>query len=253
MPTLSEIAAYSNEYLRVAEIPDFSGAINGIQLENQGDIRKIVAAVDSHEPTIAKAIEAEADLLLVHHGLFWQGAQPFTGALYRKIRAAMENNLAILSYHHPLDAHPELGNNILLARALGLNSDPAPFFPYKGVPIGLRFSGKWDRTELQEKLSQAVGGAVQLSPGGPEVVRELGICTGGAGGEVADAQAAGIDTFLTGEGPHWSYTLAEELGLNLFYGGHYATETFGVKAMAEHLSQEFGLEDPAFVHHPTGL
>jgi putative NIF3 family GTP cyclohydrolase 1 type 2 len=150
-----------------------------------------------------------------------------------------------------LDLHPELGNNIQLARALGLEGGE-PAFPFKGQPIGLKFTASFQRAELAARLGRALGTKAHLCPGGPEQTRSIGIVTGGAGTEIAEAAKSGIDTFITGEGPHWSYTLAEELGLNLFYGGHYATETFGVKALAAHLSAQFGVSWE-FLDHPTGL
>jgi dinuclear metal center YbgI/SA1388 family protein len=252
MASLTDIVAHVAQRLRTAEIPDYSGALNGLQVENSGTVTRIAAAVDAHLPVVEKAVAAGADLLLVHHGLFWSGLQPVTGPLHRKLKMALDHNLAILSQHLPLDAHPEFGNNALLARELGL--DPVggfPDFPYRGVPIGWRFEVEMDRDLLTHRLGEVVKGPVQLCPGGPQVVRRLGICSGGAGGEIAAVAAAGIDTFITGEGPHWSYTAAEELGVNLLYAGHYATETFGVRALAAHLAREFAVEW-VFVDHPTG-
>jgi len=251
MENLQEIVAFLDAELRIAEIPDYSGAVNGLQLANGGTVTKVAAAVDASLPVVEAAVAAGADLLLVHHGMFWQGAQPLTGAFYRKIKAAMDGGLAIYSAHLPLDVHPELGNNILLMRALGLEPD-GNFFDWKGTRLGLIADVEMSRDELRDKLSAAVGGAVHLCPGGPELVRRIGLVTGGAGSEVAQCAREGIDTFVTGEGPHWSYPLAEELGINLLYGGHYATETFGVKALAARLEREFSVK-AEFVDHPTGL
>ncbi len=252
MASLKEIVAHVNALLSTFEVPDYSGALNGLQVENSGEVTRIAAAVDAHLPVVEKAIAAGADLLLVHHGIFWSGQQPLTGPLHRKLKLAFDHNLAILSQHLPLDAHSDFGNNALLARALGLDSNQGkPAFPYKGFPIGWRFEVEMDRDTLARRLGDAVNGPVQLCPGGPQTVRRLGICSGGAGGEIAAVAASGIDTFITGEGPHWSYTSAEELGVNLLYAGHYATETFGVKALAEHLAEEFAI-DWVFIDHPTG-
>lgn len=251
MASLQEIVAFLDAELRIAEIPDYSGAVNGLQLANEGTVTKVAAAVDASLPVVEAAVEAGADLLVVHHGMFWQGAQPLTGAFYRKIKAAMDAGLAIYSAHLPLDVHPELGNNILLMRALGLEPD-GTFFDWKGIRLGLTAPAGLSRDELRDKLASAVGGAVHLCPGGPEKVRRIGLVTGGAGSEVGACAREGLDTFITGEGPHWSYPLAEELGINVFYGGHYATETFGVRALALRLAADFGLEWE-FLHHPTGL
>ncbi len=249
---LSELASYLDTELRIAQIADYSNALNGLQMENgKGEVTKVVAAVDACLPVIRAAVERGADLLLVHHGLFWSGLQPVTRSVFEKTRLCIENNLAIYSAHLPLDAHATLGNNAVLMRALGLEP-AASFHPYKGTDIGLIAEAALPRDELVSRLKQATGAAVHLCPGGPAVTQRIGLVTGGAGSEVAAALAAGVDTFITGEGPHWSYTLAEELGVNLIYAGHYATETFGVKALAQHLQDKFGLPWE-FVDHPTGL
>lgn len=251
MPSLQEIVAFLDGELRIAEIPDYPGAVNGLQLANGGTVTKVAAAVDASLPVVEAAVAAGADLLLVHHGMFWQGAQPLTGAFYRKIKAAMDGGLAIYSAHLPLDVHPVLGNNILLLNALGF--EPAgTFFDWKGTRLGLTAGVEISRDDLRDKVSAAVGGAVHLCPGGPAAVRKVGLATGGAGSEVALCAREGIDTFITGEGPHWSYPMAEELGVNVIYAGHYATETFGVKALAGRLGRDFGLPWE-FVDHPTGL
>ena len=248
---LNSLIRHLDELLRTSEISDFSGALNGLQLANNGTITKIGAAVDATLPVIEKAVAAGVDLLVVHHGLFWAGAQPITGAYFRKLQIALNANLAIYSSHLPLDLHLTLGNNILLAQRLGLTAIE-PFFPEKGQLIGVRGIFQSSRSALANRLEEILGSRPHLAPGGPTSVSSIGIVTGGAGGEIARVAAAGIDTFITGEGPHHSFGLAEELGVNLFYGGHYATETFGVCAVAAHLSEKFALPWE-FIDHPTGL
>jgi dinuclear metal center YbgI/SA1388 family protein len=251
MANLTEIREFLDAELKLSEIPDYPGAVNGLQLENPGPVDKVVAAVDASGPVIDRAVAAGAGLLIVHHGLFWQGARPITGPMYRKIRRALEAGMAIYSAHLPLDVHPRLGNNIGLANALGVEPDGA-FLEWKGIRLGLCADVDRDRDEFLARATDVLGSGVHHCPGGPARIRRLGIVTGGAGSEVGDAAAAGIDTFLTGEGPHWSYPLAEELGVNLIYGGHYATETFGVRALADELAARFGVERE-FIDHPTGL
>ncbi|MBC7979172.1 MAG: Nif3-like dinuclear metal center hexameric protein [Armatimonadetes bacterium] len=251
MVSLDELVAYLDRELKTSSIPDYPGAMNGLQLANSGQIGRIVAAVDASLPVIQAAAEGGPGLLVVHHGMFWQGVQPVTGPFYRKLKIAMEADLAIYSSHLPLDIHPEWGNNILLARAIGLQ-DPEPFFDQKGVAVGLRGIWVGTRDDLLGALRAALGGPVHLCPGGPEIVTKVGLITGGAGSEVAKVAASGVDSFITGEGPHWSYSLAEELGLNVLYGGHYATETSGVQALASAMTSEFSIPW-RFVDHPTGL
>ncbi len=248
---LNEAAGYLDELLRIPQMGDYPNACNGLQVENSGGLSKIGAAVDACEAVIGEAAAAGVDLLLVHHGLFWGGLSPLTGAAYRKTRMLLDADIAVYSAHLPLDAHPRLGNNSLLAGALGLE-DGEPFFQEFGNPIGWKFEVEISREVLRDLLEKAVGGPVHLAPGGPVLSRRIGIVTGGAGGEIARAAKEGVDTFITGEGPHWSFTAAEELGINLFYAGHYATETFGVKALAAELSKKFGLPWQ-FIDHPTGL
>jgi putative NIF3 family GTP cyclohydrolase 1 type 2 len=163
----------------------------------------------------------------------------------------MDNELAVYSSHLPLDLHATLGNNAQLCAALGFKKTET-CFDYKGQMIGLMARNKISRAELQIRLQDVLGGDVNCIPGGRVDCRKIGVLTGGGGGELPKAALAGIDTFITGEGPHWSFAVAEDLDLNVFYGGHYATETFGVKALGTHLAEQFELEFE-FVDYPTGL
>lgn len=251
MPHLSTTVELLDHFLKTEEIVDYPGAMNGLQVENSGSVSKIGAAVDACESVIRDAAASGVTLLLVHHGLFWQGAQPLTGAAYRKMKVAFDHDMAIYSSHLPLDLHPTVGNNALLCKALGFKQTK-PFFVEKGQAIGLQVEAALSLQELARRLEKALEGAPHLCPAGPSTTRRIGVVTGGAGSQIAKAAAEGVDTFITGEGPHWSYTAAEELGINVFYGGHYATETFGVKALAAYLSKK--LRVPwEFIDHPTGL
>ena len=250
MASLSEIVTFLDRELRISEIPDYPGAHNGLQLENSGQVSKVAVAVDASLAVIEEAVEIGADLLIVHHGLFWQGVRMLTGAQYQKLKLAIDGGLAIYSSHIPLDVHPQWGNNALLAKALGLRVDDQ-FLDWKGLPLGI--SGHWEGnlSELQSKVAQVVGPTIQsYSKDGP--VGRLGIITGGAGSEIEKVRAAGIDTFLTGEGPHWSFPLSNELGLNVIHAGHYATEVFGVQCLGSELKREFGINF-SYLSHPTGL
>lgn len=248
---LRDLVRYCNRTLNTSAINDYPGAVNGLQVENDGRVTRIAAAVDASLSTIKLAVAARADLLVVHHGLFWSTRQPWTETNYQLIRLLLNNNLAVYSSHLPLDLHPKLGNNAQLCAALGLRRT-APFFESKGQSIGLRARANINRSELALRLRKVVGGHALEIPGGPAVCRQIGVVTGGAGEEARRAAAEGVDTFITGEGPHWTFALAEELGINLLYGGHYATETFGVKALAGELSRRFDIPW-SFIDYPTGL
>jgi len=249
--SLKNIVAHCDKILRTKQIGDYDGAANGLQVENRGRVTRIAATVDASLSTVKLAVAAKTDLLIVHHGLFWNPRQPWTGKNYELLKLCVENNLAIYSSHLPLDAHPKLGNNAQLCAALGFQN-LKPFFASHGQTIGFKTKTKISRTELAKRLERATGAKPKVILGGKEICERIGIVTGGVGGELKLAASEGVDTFVTGEGPHWTFALAEELGLNVFYGGHYATETFGVKALAKHLSQKFKLPWE-FVDYPTGL
>ncbi len=249
--SLAAMTAYCDRLLKPAEFNDWEAAVNGLQVENAGTVSRIAAAVDASLATVNMAIAAKADLLLVHHGLFWGGSHPWTGRRYELLRRLLDENLAVYSSHLPLDAHPRLGNNPQLCAALGWRKG-RPFFFERGRYLGVRVRASVERDVLAQRVGQVLGKPAHLLPGGPGRCREIGIVTGGAGAELAVAAREGVDTFITGEGPHWTYNLAEELGINVIYGGHYATETFGVKALAAHLGRKYGLPW-VFLDRPTGL
>lgn len=249
--SLTEVSDFMDDLLDIDNVQDWTNALNGLQLASGGTVASIAAAVDASEASIRSAVSAGADLLIVHHGLFWPGLQPITGAHYRKISHAIRANLAIYSAHLPLDLHATLGNNALLARSLGLDA-LEPFFFEKGRFIGVKAGTDRKRADVIAALEAAVAGPVKAFPGGPECIASIGIVTGGAGAGIQRAADEGVDTFITGEGPHWSAIAAQELGINFLLAGHYATETFGVKALASLLSEKF--EIPwQFIDHPTGL
>jgi dinuclear metal center YbgI/SA1388 family protein len=251
MATVRQLVDYCRDLLRVGEIQDWPNALNGLQIENSGAVKKIGAAVDASTRTIEAAIERGMSFLIVHHGLFWPGLQPIAGGRRRMLEHALKHDLALYSAHLPLDVHSVLGNNAQLASALGFENTE-PFFEQKGQRVGLKIQAEISRTELAARLEHSLGGPVKLFAAGPEQTRTIGLVTGGAGSEIYAVAGEGIDTFITGEAPHWSAIAAEELGINLLLGGHYATETFGVKALAAHLSDRFDLPWE-FLDYPTGL
>lgn len=248
---LAQLVDYLDGILRVRDIPDAPDALNGLQVANSGTVSRLAAAVDVCEATIRAAAASGADLLIVHHGLFWGGPQPLTGPQRRRVAGLLEHDIALYGSHLPLDLHPELGNNPVLARALGLDVRGA-FGETRGVAIGVWGELALPREELRQRLTSVLGAPPRAMGFGPERTRRVGIVTGAAGSMIEQAAAAGLDTFITGEGTHHAYFDAEELGINVFFGGHYATETGGVKALAQHVEAKFGLPW-VFVDHPTGL
>jgi len=251
MASLSDIVSYTDDFLRISDVGDWDNALNGLQIENSGRVTRIGAAVDVSTRVLTEAQKQDVDLLIVHHGLFWPGLQPVQGALRRQLRIAFENDIALYSAHLPLDIHPKIGNNTQLVAALGLKS-PQPFLEEKGQPVGLKIRASLSRSELVRKLQKVLNGPVKVFDLGPKQTRALGVVTGAAGSEIYRVADDGIDTFITGEAPHWAAVAAEELGMNLLLGGHYATEVFGVKALAAHLSKRFRIPWE-FIDCPTGL
>lgn len=248
---LDEVVRYLDEYLRVADLPDYPLAYNGVQVENSGTVTRIATAVDASEATILEAVRRGCDLLLVHHGLFWDGEMTITGRRYKRLRPLFERDVAVYAAHLPLDIHPEVGNNVVLARELGIAVE-GEFGSYQGVAIGVWGTLELGREALAARLDETLGGRVHLIPGGGERVRRVGVLTGAGGSVIGEALAAGLDALVTGEGPHHTYFDAMEGGLNVYYGGHYATETWGVRALGAHLAARFGLPTE-FIDHPTGL
>ena len=251
MRSLSDIVKYTDKYLRIRKIEDWPNALNGLQIENSSNVTKIGAAVDVSARVLTKAANQRVDLLIVHHGLFWPGLQSVTGALRRQLKIAFENNIALYSAHLPLDVHPEVGNNTQLAAALGFKKTKS-FLEERGELVGLKIRNTLPRALLTRKVRRVLRGPIKAFNFGPKETNRIGIVTGAGGSEIYRVAQEKIDTFITGEAPHWAAVAAEELGMNLLLGGHYATETFGVKALAAHLSQRFSLPWE-FLNFPTGL
>ncbi|HET7551758.1 MAG TPA: Nif3-like dinuclear metal center hexameric protein [Gemmatimonadaceae bacterium] len=257
MATITEIASHLDELLKTAEIPDYSNALNGIQVETDAEITKVAAAVDARERTITSAIEAGANLLIVHHGMFWGGLQPLRGPNLRRIRSLISSDLALYSSHLPLDAHPELGNNVLLARELGLEPSSG-FARYKTIDIGVAGESDLPTAQIIERadaLARLHGGSARhTTDRDSRVTRRWAICTGAGASRdtLNEAAARGIDTLIVGEGPHWTAVDAEELGITVIYAGHYATETLGVRALADYVSRRYDIPW-TFIEAPTTL
>jgi dinuclear metal center YbgI/SA1388 family protein len=251
---LESLLQYLDAYLGIPDHPDYPTALNGLQVGGPDDVHRIVAAVDASEASVAAAVERGADLLLVHHGLFWEGLRPLTGRRLRRIRPLLEHGVAVYAAHLPLDGHAEVGNSVLLARALGIEPG-GRFAAYHGAEIGWwgTLEPATDAPGLARRLEEALdGGPVRLVPGGPERVERVGVVTGGGATFIEEAATLELDALVTGEGSHHTFFDSMELGVHLLFGGHYATETFGVRALARHAAERFGLEWE-FVDLPTGM
>jgi len=245
-----QLSHYLDNLLDIKEIKDSANAMNGLQVQNTGDIKKVGLAVDLCMATIEKAIAAECNMMFVHHGMLWGGVKPIRGNFYDKISTMMCENLGLYSAHLPLDMHPVLGNNKVLAGQLELN-ELEPFGEYEGQKIG--FKGRLkslSAEELGAKLEDKLGSPVKVIGSGE--VQTLGVVSGGAADILSQAAVAGLDAYLTGEGSNHHYHEAIENECVLILAGHYATETGGVKAVGKHLEEQFGIKTE-FIDYPTGI
>ncbi len=248
---LSRLVAWLDTYLEIDAFTDPS--LNGLQVEGQSEVNKVAVAVDSSLTTFEQAAEVGADLLIVHHGLFWGEPLPITGMHGRRVRYLLEHNLSLYAAHIPLDAHREVGNNWGLARILGM-ADLEPFGHWGDRAIGVKgsFPNPVTLRELADTLEKELGESVLVHAGGRLELETLGIISGAAARDVATAADEGLDAFLTGEPKHETFYDAFERGINALFAGHYMTETVGVSLLADKLEQEFGLTTE-FILLPTGL
>ena len=254
--TLHEIDAWFRSFLRMGDYAQ-DPSQNGIQIQNAEpdtkQIQKIAFAVDACEETVNRAARLNADMLFVHHGLFWSHEQVITGIHYRRIRAFIEADIALYACHLPLDANEEVGNNYGLARRLGLQKLER-FGLWKGMTIGVKgeFSEAADLDEVLCRLFPHGEKPLSVLPFGKKAIKTAAVISGGAGGDVSQAIEQNIDLFITGEIGHEQYHEALENGINLIAGGHYQTETVGVTLAAEKVKRDLGIET-VFIDVPTGL
>jgi len=239
---LRHIVSYLDSYLAIAEYSDDS--LNGLQVENRGGVTKIGLAVDACQEAIQKAKDAGCSLLIVHHGLLWGKQQPLIYNYYERVRSLIIADMALYAAHLPLDGHPEVGHNVQIARKLDLQS-AEPFLQYSGSPLGIK--GRMHEPQACDRVSHAVkeviGGCSALITCGPAMISSVAIVSGSATFPelLWELKRQEIDLYITGEPKHGACHLARELGLNIFYGGHYQTETFGMKALGEHLEEKLGI------------
>jgi dinuclear metal center YbgI/SA1388 family protein len=250
----TELCAHLDELLRSQAFADY--APNGLQVPGPAQVRTVVTGVSAHEELFGRAAAEGADLVLVHHGLFWDGApRVLDAAMVRKLKLLFDHDMALAAYHLPLDAHPELGNNANLARALGAESWE-PFARHRGEPIGVaaRLAGDGlSPAELVTRVREAVGGREPLAfLDGPDRVRTIGLVSGAAADHVHDAIALGLDAFLTGEPAERIMAIARENAIHVVAAGHHATETSGVQRLGAELERRFGVRH-VFVDVPNPI
>ena len=248
---LNSIVEYLDGYLGIKGFPDFDGAENGLQVSGCEEVERVYTAVDASEEVIGRVKEKGPGILLVHHGLFWGAGRSLTGPLFRKVSALIEGEVALYASLLPLDAHIDVGNCAVLARACDLKPE-GRFGDALGTEIGWWCDVELEITELAEVVGRVVGGKPRLVAGGPETTNKVAIVTGSVGNMVRQASECDVDTLITGEGSHPNYHEALEFGINVIYAGHYATETWGVQALGLHLAERFGL-GVEFVDAPTGF
>lgn len=254
--TLTELDTYFNAFLK-KELFAQDPSRNGIQIANSApdakQITTVAFAVDACEATAERAAQAGAGLLFVHHGLFWGGCQTITGIHYKRIKAFLDNDLALYASHIPLDANAEVGNNFGIAARLGLQ-DVRPFGEWRGMKLGAigTLPAPVAIDELERKLFPNGERAAHMFPFGKKDIRTVAIISGGAGEDFAQAVAAGADAYITGEVGHEEFHPIEESGINVIAGGHYQTETVGVNLVRAKLEKECGLKT-VFIDLPTRL
>jgi dinuclear metal center YbgI/SA1388 family protein len=245
-----ELVAYLDRYLRIAEIPDASP--NGLQVEGAKQVRRVAYAVDASVETITAAARRRAKFLVVHHGLWWGRHEQIVGNMRRRVAALIEHDVSLYTAHLPLDCHPEVGNNVEIARVLKLRV-VSPFGEYKGVRIGVVATTPRaaPRQAFVESIDRALETRAQLLPFGPATIRRVAIVSGDGAMFAETAAREGCDTLVTGESSHAAVHPAREARINLIFGGHYATETVGLYALEGRVRRRFGLRG-AFIAAPTG-
>jgi len=254
--TLTELNKYFNSFLHKEDY-DSDISLNGIQIANSApdekEIKKVAFAVDACQATALKAAEEGADVLFVHHGLFWGHCQTITGNHYKRVAAFIKNDLALIAYHIPLDANEFVGNNFGIAKRLGLEK-VRPFGKWRGMTLGAfgELSKECTIDELEAKLFPNGEKTSHIFAFGKKLIKKVAVISGGAGDDFDQAVKIGADAYITGEVGHEEYHGIEEAGINVIAGGHYNTETVGVQLVQKRLEEEKGIKT-VFIDIPTGL
>ena len=247
-----DLVEYLNRYLRIDEIKDYGP--QGLQVEtDNSEIKRIALAVDVAPPIIRAAAEWDADMLLVHHGILWRTVERIAGPLGSRVRALLSSGINLYAAHLPLDAHPEVGNNAVLGNMLGI-LELNWWCDVNGTPLAVYGDMETKRPldQFVAHVNKELGTDCRVLANGSDRVRKLAILSGFGADRIAEAQALGVDTFLTGEMSHANYWASADFGINVIFAGHYATETVGVKALGNLLNTTFGIETK-FFDFPTGM
>jgi dinuclear metal center YbgI/SA1388 family protein len=238
---LTTLQEEADRYLNIGRISDYCP--NGLQVEGRPQVRRIVSGVTASQTLIDAAVEAEADVLLVHHGYFWKGENPcVVGMKQRRLKTLLTNDISLLAYHLPLDLHPDVGNNVQLAAQLGITVE-GPLEPDNSRTVGLLGSlgEAMSARDFARRVQDTLGREPLLIDSG-QTIRRIGWCTGGGQGYIDQAVAAGVDLYLTGEASEQTFHSARENGISFIAAGHHATERYGVQALGEYLARHFALE-----------
>lgn len=253
MASRDEIIAFCDELLDVDSFQDYGP--NGLQVPGAAKVRRIASGVTANLELLEAAVSSGAELVLTHHGLLWGSeVTPLSVPMASRLRALLCADASLAAYHLPLDAHPEIGNNALLRNALGLEPDDRPFGEAKGSHIGLigRAPEPISITELTGRLAETVGREPLVFDSGPQRISSVGIVTGGGGFAIHEAGALGIDALITGEPSEPVMGEAREYGVHFLAGGHYATETSGIRRLGELVAERFGVEH-SFIDVPNPI
>ena len=246
-----ELVNYLDDYLRIKEIEDSSQ--NGLQVEGPLEVTRVAFAVDACLASFEQAVAQDAQLLVVHHGLFWSEPQRLIGPHFQRVKTLVQGGCSLYAVHLPLDAHPVVGNNVEMGRLLKL-VDMRPFGAYHGLDIGVAgvLDPPLDMPALIGRLIEATGTPpLRVLDNGPDEIQTVGCVSGDAAEMLDQAAEARLGAYITGETRHSAFHLAAELGLNVLFAGHYETEKLGLMALQRHLADQFEL-DTAFIHIPTG-
>ncbi|NOY11119.1 MAG: Nif3-like dinuclear metal center hexameric protein [Archaeoglobi archaeon] len=245
---LQHVVSFLDDYLRINSYPDSS--VNGLQVEGGESVERIAFAVDASMQSFMYAVEVEADMLVCHHGIIWNGIERVTGLVRERLKFLLENEISLYAAHIPLDAHPEIGNNAMILRSLGIEPEEE-FGDYRGVKIGFAGYTSEEFEDILEKLEERFGD-VGYMKFGEDLVEKVAAVSGRGAGYIEEAVRAQVDLLITGEVEHAAYHTARDAGMNVIYLGHYSSETLGLKALMNVVESELGL-DVEFIDIPTEL